>query len=81
MLNLVDALEAEGFVLATWQVDGPEVRILFHGPGETLTATPGELEKVAAAHRAGHPEAWRALMLPGGEVAGGHRPTLMENLS
>lgn len=80
MLSLVDALEAEGFVLATWQADGPEVRIVFHGADETLTATPWELEQVAAAHQAGHPEAWRALVLPGGDAAGGHRPTPMEPL-
>ena len=80
LLHLADVLEARGYVLSGWQVDGPDVRVNFHGPGSTLSATVGELERAAKATVTGDPSAWQSLLLQDGSDPGGRGPHLPETL-
>ena len=70
MLDLADHLEQSGFVLAGWQLDGPSVRVRFHGANGDLRATLSEFELAARAFHAGRTEAWKDLLLQ--DAAGTH---------
>jgi hypothetical protein len=64
LLAIADRLEQEEYFLAGHRQDGPTVELRFEGPQGTLAATLSELRSVARSMRAGHPDAWRALLLP-----------------
>jgi hypothetical protein len=81
MFQLADVLEQAQFFLSGWQADGPGVRVLFHGPGGTISATLPELQATAARLEAGHPDAWHALVLQDGTTPAGGGPPLPETLS
>lgn len=68
MLDLADHLERTGFVMSGWQLDGPSVRVRFHGASGDLRATLAELGIAAQAFHAGRTEDWKELLLqePGG---------------
>ncbi len=81
MLDLADQLEQEGFMLSGWQLDGPAVRVRFHGSRGELHATLSELSTAARALRAGQTSPWQRLLLqetPGVPAA---RPPSSEPLS
>ena len=81
MLALADHLEDEGFVLSGWQLDGPSVRVRFHGSHGDLHATLSELGTAARAFQAGQSRSWQRLLLQ--ETPGVHaaRPPSSEPLS
>jgi len=81
MLDLADVLEQAEFFFAGWQVDGPGVRVLFHGPDASIAASLPELQATAASLGAGHEDAWHALVLQDGTTPTGGRRPLPETLS
>ncbi len=63
MLRLADHLEQTGFMMSGWQLDGPSLRVRFHGTSGDLRATLPELELAARAFQAGRTDAWKDLLL------------------
>jgi len=81
MLALADHLEHEGFVLSGWQIDGPSVRVRFHGTNGDLHATLSELGAAARAFQAGQSRSWQRLILQETSGVAAARPSASETLS